>query len=157
MDLDVWLKIIHILSATVLLGSAVATTFHVWLADHDGEPRAVAAATHSSVRAAYCLMLPAAIIQPASGWWLMSIMGFLMASSWLVAAYICYAIAIACWIAVVWLQAQARDLAGGAIAAQQSLPPACHQALHTSFVLACPAFAVIAIIVGLMVVKPELW
>jgi uncharacterized membrane protein len=156
-DADVWLKIIHILSAIVLLGTGLGTAFHMWMAHLDGDPRVVAAVGRSTVRADFLFTTPVAIIQPVSGAALISIERFDPLASWLVGAYILYALAGACWLRVVWLQVRARDLAAAAVAGGVALPPEYHRAMRAWFVLGWPAFIAVIAIVGLMVAKPELW
>ncbi|MBI3513669.1 MAG: DUF2269 domain-containing protein [Proteobacteria bacterium] len=156
-DLHEWLKVVHILGATVLLGTGLGTAFHLWMADRDGDPRIIAAVARSTVRADFLFIAPAAIVQPVTGAILMSIMGFDPMTPWLVAAYVLFALAAACWLTVVWLQIRVRDLAAAAAARHESLPSEYHRAMRAWFVLGWPAFAAVIVVIGLMVVKPELW
>ncbi len=156
-DFHEWLKVIHILSANVLLGTSLGTAFHLWATGRAGDPRIVAASARTAVRAAFLFTAPAAVIQPLTGAMLMSIMGFEAKTPWLIAAYLLYAVAVVCWLAIVWLQAQVRDLAAAAAARQERLPPAFESATRAWIALGWPALAALAVTVGLMVVKPELW
>src|SRR5260221_627594 len=93
-DFHEWLKVVHILSANVLLGTSLGTAFHLWATGRAGDPRIVAASARTAVRAAFLFTAPAAVIQPLTGAMLMSIMGFEAKTPWLIAAYLLYAAAV---------------------------------------------------------------
>jgi uncharacterized membrane protein len=156
-DPEIPVKIIHILSAVVLLGVGLGTAFHMWLAHLTGDARVIAAAARSTVLADYLFTTPAVIVQPLSGAAIIWIERFDPLAPWLVAAYVLYALAGACWIPVVRLQIRARDLAVAAAAVGQALPEAYHRCMRAWFRLGWPAFGAVILIVCLMVAKPELW
>ena len=156
-DPDILLKILHILSAVVLLGVGGGTAFHMWMAHRSGDARVIAAAARSTVLADWLFTAPAVVAQPLTGMALIRMEGFDPTESWLVAAYGLYALAGACWLPVVWLQIRARDLAAAAMAQGTGLPEAYHRCMRAWFVLGWPAFAAVILIVALMVAKPTLW
>lgn len=156
-DPDILIKIVHVLSAIVLLGVGGGTAFHLWMAHRGGDARVIAAAARSTVLADWLFTTPAVIVQPLSGALLIRFEGFDLWDSWLVAAYVLYAVAGACWLPVVWLQMRARDLAVAAVAGQQALPEDYHRCMRAWFALGWPAFAATILIVALMVAKPTLW
>jgi uncharacterized membrane protein len=156
-DADILLKILHILSAVVLLGVGGGTAFHMWMAHLGGDVRVIAAAARSTVLADWLFTAPAVIVQPLTGVALIRLEGFDPTESWLVAAYVLYAVAGACWVPVVWLQIRARDLAVAAAAQGTALPEAYQRCMRAWFVLGWPAFAAVILIVALMVAKPTLW
>jgi uncharacterized membrane protein len=156
-DAYAWLKLVHILSATVLFGTGLGTAFHMWMAHLRGEPRAIAGAARSVVRADLIFTTPAIIAQPLSGYALVRIVGFDPLSTWLVAAYALYALAGACWLPVVWLQIRARDIVCAAVAAGQPLPEEYRRIMTLWFALGWPAFAAVIATFWLMVSKPQLW
>ena len=156
-DPEIPIKIIHILSATVLLGVGLGTAFHMWMAHLTGDARLVAAAARSTVRADVLFTAPAIVVQPLSGAAIIAIERMDPTASWLVAAYGLYALAGACWLPVVGLQIRARNLATAAAAQGQPLSAEYHRAMRAWFILGWPAFAAVILIVCLMVAKPELW
>ena len=83
-----WLKLIHILSATVLFGTGLGTAFQMWMADRTGDVRAIAAVARNVVIADYVFTTPAVVIQPVTGIALIWIAGYDPFSSWLVAVYL---------------------------------------------------------------------
>jgi uncharacterized membrane protein len=151
------IKVLHIISATVLFGTGLGTAFHMWMAHRSGDVRAIAAVARNVVIADFLFTTPAVIVQPLTGAVLIAVMGIDPLSSWLVAAYALYALAGACWLPVVWLQIKVRDYARDAAARQAPLPPDYYRAMRWWFGLGWPAFIAIIAIIWLMTAMPVLW
>lgn len=147
-------KTVHILSATVLFGTGLGTAWFMWQAHRSGDVATIAAMARTVVRADWLFTLPAVVIQPLSGLWLMHILGYAVAESWLLWTYLLYVIAGTCWLPVVWLQIRMCDLAGAACVDGGPLPPAYHRYARAWFLLGWPAFTAVIVIVYLMVAKP---
>ncbi len=154
---EILLKIVHVLSAIVLLGTGLGTAFHMWMVHRDGDPRAIAAAARTTVLADSLFTAPAVVVQPVSGAALIWIERLDPLAPWLVVAYGLYVLAGACWLPVVWLQIRAKIIAADAVTRGVSLPPSYHRGMRVWFVLGWPAFAATITIVVLMVAKPALW
>jgi uncharacterized membrane protein len=77
-----WLKVLHVLSATVLFGTGLGTAFQMWMAHLSGDPRSIATVSRSVVMADFLFTTPAVIAQPASGIALMWLAGLDPLSSW---------------------------------------------------------------------------
>lgn len=152
-----WMKWVHILSATLLFGTGVGTAFHFWSTHLRGDPRAVAAAARSTVVADWLFVATSVVVQPASGLVMIRIAGLDYLASWLVATYVLYAIAVGCWLRVVALQHRVRVLAEEACASASPLPPEYFAAMRLWFLLGWPAFVSLLLIFWLMVMKPALW
>ncbi len=152
-----WVKILHIVSAAVLFGTGLGTAFQMWMAHRSGDPRSIAIVSRNTVLADFLFTAPAIVIQPATGIALVWLSGFDPLSSWLVVAYALYALAGACWLTVVWLQIQVRNLARKAVAADHPLPAEYRRYMRLWFALGWPAFAAVLAIFWLMVSKPALW
>ena len=156
-DEYLWLKWLHVLSATILFGTGIGTAFQMWFAHRRGEPAAVAVVARNVVLADWLFTLPAGIVQPATGILLVLQAGFDPVASWLLATYLLYLLAFACWVPVVVLQIRVRELATAAAAAKAALPAEYHSAMLLWFVLGWPAFLALVVIFLLMVGKPDLW
>ncbi len=156
-DLVSWLKIAHVLSATVLFGTGLGTAFQMWMAHLRADPRGIATVSRSVVLADFAFTAPAVIIQPATGFGLLWVLGVDPLASWLLAAYILYAVAGVCWLPVVWLQIKVRDLASAAVAMGSPLPAEYRFYMRIWFALGWPAFLALIAIFGLMIAKPQLW
>ena len=146
-------RVIHIVSATVLFGTGLGTAFQMWMAHRSGDIRVIATVAANVVRADFWFTTPAIIVQPLTGFALMQLAGFDPFSPWLVVAYVLYFVAGACWLPVVWIQMRLRDLAAG----DATLPPAYHRLFKIWFWLGWPAFSAVLAIFWLMVAKPQLW
>jgi uncharacterized membrane protein len=151
------LKLVHVLSSTLLFGTGLGTAFHMWMTHRGGDVRAIASAARLTVRADWYFTAPAVIIQPLSGFALMHLAGFAWTQSWLQLALLLYLIAGSCWIPVVMLQLHVQRLATAAVERGQPLPPAYYRTMRLWFLLGWPAFAAVVVTFWLMVAKPALW
>ncbi len=149
-----WLKTLHIVSATVLFGTGLGTAFYQWRAWRDGDPRVVAAVAREVVRADWWFTTPAIIIQPLTGLWMVALVGYPWSSRWIVFSVALYLLAGACWIPVLFLQMRMRDLAAAAARNGQPLPQAYRRLFRIWFALGWPAFAALLAVFYLMVFKP---
>jgi uncharacterized membrane protein len=156
-DSYLWLKWLHVLSSTVLFGTGIGTAFQMWVAHRRGDVRAIAVVSANVVLADWLFTLPSGIVQPATGLALVLASGLDVDASWLVATYLLYVLAFACWVPVVVLQIRVRDMAVKAVADGTPLPVAYHRAMAWWFALGFPAFISLAIVFLLMIVKPDLW
>ena len=152
-----WVKIVHLLGATVLFGTGLGTAFQMWMAHRTGDPRAIATVARHVVLADLFFTTPAVIVQPVTGMALMWLAGFDPLSSWLVAVYALYLVAGACWIPVVRLQVRVSALARDAVATGRPLSADYHRTMRVWFWLGWPAFAAVILIFWLMASKPQLW
>ena len=147
-------KTLHILSATLLFGTGLGSAFYLWRADRSRDPAAIAFAAHNVVIADWLFTLPAVVVQPLSGLWLAWHLGMILTEPWLLWTYGLYLLAGACWLPVVWLQIQLRDIAAAALARGDQLPERYHRSMTVWFVLGWPAFLAVIAIFYLMVAKP---
>lgn len=148
-------RLVHIVSATLLFGTGLGTAFHFWRAHRTHDPRIIANAARTTVLADWLFTAPAVILQPLTGWWLMQHLQLSWTTPWIVAALVLYVVAGACWLPVVWLQIRLRDLAAGADRQQSPLPGDYHRLYRIWFALGWPAFLAVLAIFVLMVARPS--
>ena len=148
------IKCVHIVSSVFLVGTGFGTAFYLFFANRSRDVAAIAVVSRLVVRADTWFTFPAVIVQPVSGFWLMSQSGWTIDLFWISAAIVLYVLAGACWLPVVWLQMRLRDLAGDACARQLALPPLYWQYARIWEGLGYPAFVAMAGIYLLMVLKP---
>ncbi|MCG8690402.1 MAG: DUF2269 domain-containing protein [Minwuiales bacterium] len=150
-------KWLHIVSATILFGLGLGTALHMWLTHLSDDPRAIATVARNVVRADWLFTLPSGVVQPISGIALIHMAGFDPWASWLVATYALYVLAGGCWLVVVRLQLQARNLAAEAVRLDEPLPDLYYATMRAWYRLGWPAFIALLVIFWLMVNKPTLW
>lgn len=155
MSLYETLKLAHLLSGAVLFGTGLGIAYFM-LAAWRARDAAHAALTARQVVIADVIFTATAVVaQPATGIGLIVSGGWAWDAPWLLWAYGLYALAGACWLPVVWIQMRCAKLAAGAAEAGAPLPAAFHHLMRLWFALGWPAFAAVAAIYALMVVKPS--
>lgn len=151
------LKFLHLIGATVLLGTGAGIAFFMLLAHRTGDAATVAAVARMVVIADFVFTATAVVAQPVTGLLLAHEAGYGIADSWIVASILLYLVTGAFWLPVVWMQLRMRDLATAAAAAGQPLPAAYHRFFRWWFAFGFPAFAVVLAIFWLMIARPQLW
>jgi uncharacterized membrane protein len=147
------LKWVHILSSTILFGAGVGSAFHLFAATLRRQVPGIATATRNVVLADWVLTTPAAILQPATGLWLVHKLGVPFSTPWVAWSLGLYAVAIACWLPVVWIQIRMRNVVAQAERAGAPLPAAYDRMFHRWVLLGIAAFFAFLLIFWLMVAK----
>jgi uncharacterized membrane protein len=151
------LKFLHIIGASVLLGTGAGIAFFMLMAHRTGDPKVVAATARVVVIADFLFTATAVVAQPITGLLLARTVGYPLTEGWIVLSIILYLVTGAFWLPVVWMQARMRSLAAEAAAAGQPLPPAYHRLFRWWFAFGFPAFAAVVAIFWLMIARPSLW
>jgi uncharacterized membrane protein len=150
------LKFVHILGATVLLGTGAGIAFFVLMAYRTGNAAFIARTGAVVVIADFLFTATAIFVQPITGYLLLRMLGLSLAEGWMVASLVLYVIAGAFWPPVVWMQMRMRDLAAAAAAAGTPLPAAYHRLFRIWFAFGFPGFGSTLLIMWLMIAKPSL-
>ena len=148
------LKWAHLLSATILFGTGLGSAFYKWCADRSGNLQTIAHTNKTVVIADWVFTTPAIIIQPITGIWLAHVVGVSLYEFWIIAAFGLYFIAGACWLPVVWLQIQMRNISTQAVREKTSLSTTYRRYAKIWFLLGIPAFLSMITVYFLMVFKP---
>lgn len=148
-------KTLHILSSTVLLGTGIGIAFFMLRASFSENNVEKLYAARNTVLADMIFTLPAVIIQPATGAWLVWYAGFDWTARWLVITYLLYVIAGLCWLLVVWIQIQLKQMLIKSTADITPLPARYNRLFWLWFALGWPAFVSLVTIFFLMVMKPS--
>ena len=148
------IKWLHILSATFMFGTGFGTAFYMFFTNRSHNVQAIAVVTRWVARADWWFTTPAVIIQPLSGYWMMQLAGYPVSSPWLLWSIALYVLAGICWLPVVWLQLQMRDMAQVAAADNTALPERYWRYERIWTVLGFPAFGGLIVVYWLMVHKP---
>jgi uncharacterized membrane protein len=143
-----WIKLLHILSSTVLFGTGMGIAFFMLKAYLSNNDEAMAVTTRHVVVADWFFTAPAVLIQLVTGLWLTSKLNISFSSTWFLAVIGLYILVGACWIPVVWIQMRVRDLiAGGAKRDEYK------KLMRTWAALGLPAFSGVLVLFYLMVSK----
>lgn len=154
MDAYLIVKTLHIISATILFGTGLGIAFFMLRSHFTGNLHEKLFAARNTVLADTLFTLPAVIVQPLTGLWLVWHGGFGWMDLWLSATYALYIIAGLCWLPVVWIQIQLKNMLVESVAKGTPLPPRYHRLFKIWFLLGWPAFAGLVVVFFLMVAKP---
>jgi uncharacterized membrane protein len=150
------LKYLHVIGATVLLGTGAGIAFFMLMAHRTGDAAIVAATARIVVIADIVFTTTAVIAQPITGVLLARSVGYPLSEGWILASIALYLFTGAFWLPVVWMQAQMRNLARAAAAAGAPLPERYHRLYRTWFAFGFPAFFAVLVIFWLMIARPEI-
>ncbi|MBY3446163.1 DUF2269 family protein [Rhizobium laguerreae] len=148
------LKFLHIIGATVLLGTGAGIAFFMLIAHRSGNAMTVAAVARIVVIADFVFTTTAVIVQPITGIALAWNMGYSLWERWIVWSIVLYLVTGAFWLPVVWMQMEMRTIAAEAAANGRPLPKRYHRLFWTWLYFGFPAFAAVLGIIWLMITRP---
>ena len=153
--LDV-LRWLHVVGATVLLGTGAGIAFFMLMAHRTHQPALVAHVAGTVVVADLLFTATAVIAQPLTGLGLAYLIGWPLTEGWLLLSLGLYVFTGLFWLPVVWIQLRMRDLARAAAREGLPLPGQYHRLFRIWFACGIPAFVAVLAIIWLMVAKPSL-
>lgn len=149
-------KYIHVIGASVLLGTGAGIAFFMLLAHRSGSVPVIAGVARIVVIADYLFTASAVVLQPITGIMLIWIVGYPITEGWIVLSVILYVITGLFWLPVVGMQTRMRDLALAALESGASLPDEYHALFRRWFIFGFPAFAAVLGIFWLMIARPSI-
>jgi uncharacterized membrane protein len=153
-----FLKFLHIIGASVLLGTGAGIAFFMLSAHLTRNPVVVAGVARIVVIADFVFTATAVVAQPITGLLLVRSVGYSLMDAWIVWSLVLYVITGLFWLPVVWMQMRLRDLASEAAGTGSELPRAYHRLFWWWFAFGFPAFGAVVAIFWLMIVRPqEVW
>ena len=153
MDNYLLLKMIHILSAVVVVGTGMGIAFFMFMANRSSNVAAIAVTARHVVLADWIFTAPAIVVQFVSGVLLMMKLGYSFSSTWFYLVLALFVFIGICWIPVVVIQYRLRALADSSLEAGV-LDPRFTRMMRFWTALGVPAFTSILVIFWLMVFKP---
>jgi uncharacterized membrane protein len=147
------LKWLHVLSSTILFGTGIGSAFYMLTTSLGRDTRTIARVSGRVVLADWLFTAPTVVVQPATGFAMVKLTGMPLASAWLAWSMALYALAIACWLPVVWLQIRLHALARQCDERQAPLPTAWWRLFAWWVALGAIAFCAFVAIFWLMVTK----
>ena len=148
------LQYLHVIGATVLLGSGAGIAFFMVRAHASGDASVVAGVARIVVTADFVFTATAVVVQPITGFALARFLGYPILDGWIAASLLLYAVTGALWLPVVWMQIRMRDLAVAAVRAGEPLSVAYRRLYRIWFAFGFPAFAAVLGILWLMLRRP---
>ncbi len=156
MTLYFFLKWLHVIGASVLLGTGAGIAFFMLRAHRTRSAQTIADIASIVVLADYVFTASAAIVQPLTGIALAYVAGYPLLSGWIVLSTALYLFTGAFWVPVVFMQRKMRDLARAAAGNEASLPEEYFRLYRRWFAFGFPAFFAVLAIFWLMIARPSL-
>lgn len=150
------LKYLHIVGATVLLGTGSGIAFFMLVAQLQGNVAVIAGVARIVVLADFIFTATAVVFQPVTGLLLVWNVGYAITDGWIMWSLVLYVVTGLFWLPVVWMQMRLRDLAIAAAESGQPLPDAYYRIFVWWCAFGVPAFAAVAIIIWLMIARPQI-
>lgn len=151
------LKYIHVIGASILLGTGAGIAFFMLLGHLTQKAVVIAAIARIVVIADFLFTATAVVIQPLTGVALAWYMGWSLWEGWLALSIVLYLVTGVFWLPVVWMQMRMRDLANQAATAGTQLPAEYHRLFWWWFAFGFPAFTAVLAIFWLMIAKPQVF
>ena len=148
------LQYLHVIGATVLLGTGAGIAFFMLRAHSTGDPAVVAGVARIVVTADFVFTATAVVVQPITGYLLARLLGYPIFDGWIALSLVLYGVTGAFWVPVVLMQIRMRELAAAAVREGAALPRAYHRLFWTWFAFGFPAFAAVLGILWLMTTRP---
>lgn len=155
MDPYLLLKTVHVIGATVLLGTGAGIAFFMVMANRTANPVLVAHVTRTVVVADLVFTATAVVLQPMTGMTLARMTHQPLLHGWIGVSLALYVLVGVFWLPVVWMQSKMHELAAKAVEDGEDLPPEYHRLYRRWFACGFPAFAAVLGIIWLMVAKPS--
>jgi uncharacterized membrane protein len=156
MDLIFAIKFVHVLAAAAMFGTALGVALFMLLADRSGNVSVIAVTARFAVVVELMVMIPALALQPISGFPLASTIGLSLGEFWIVLSLLIYAVVVAGWLAVLFLEIRIRDLTQEAVFNRVPLPDAYHRVFRLYTALVWPTLAAMIAVFALMIWQPRL-
>ena len=148
------LKVLHIIGATVLLGTGAGIAFFMLKAHFTQDAAVIAGVARIVVTADFVFTATAVVVQPVTGYLLARFLGYPIFDGWIALSLVLYGVTGAFWVPVVFMQMRMRDLAAAAVRDGTALPRRYHRLFWTWFAFGFPAFAAVLAILWLMTSRP---
>jgi uncharacterized membrane protein len=148
------IKYLHVLGATVILGTGTGIAFFMLMAHRSRDIAFIARTAATVVIADMLFTLTAVLLQPVTGWLLMVLSATAFTERWLLVSLWLYAVAGLFWVPVIFMQIEMRDLAQAAVVRHAPLPPRYFALFRRWFLFGIPGFGSVMMILWLMIAKP---
>ncbi len=156
MTAEEFLRLIHVLGATVLFGTGAGIAFFMVMAVRTRDPRIIAHVAGIVVIADTLFTATAVVLPPLTGYALARLIGWPLNEGWIVLSLVLYVVTGLFWLPVVWIQIRLRNLAREAVINSTPLASNFYRLYHIWFASGFPAFFSVIAIFWLMLTKPSI-
>ncbi len=156
MDAESLLRLLHVVGATVLLGTGAGIAFFMVIARRTEDPKLIAHTAGTVVLADTVFTSTAVVLQPITGYLLARSIGWSLTDGWIALSLVLYVVTGLFWLPVVWIQIRLRDIARAACENSMPLPPEWYRLYRIWFACGFPAFLAVTAIFWLMLTKPDI-
>lgn len=150
------LRWLHVIGATVLLGTGAGIAFFMVMAHSTKDASFIAKTARVVIIADWVFTASAVLVQPVTGLALAYLIGWPVFSGWVMLSIFLYICVGLFWLPVVFIQHRLRDLAAEAAANGGELSVRYFTLYRLWFIMGCPAFVMVLTILWLMVNKPAI-
>ncbi|MEP1229936.1 MAG: DUF2269 domain-containing protein [Litorimonas sp.] len=150
------LRWIHVLGATVLLGTGAGIAFFMVMAHRTRDVKIIAHTSQVVVIADWIFTASAVIVQPITGILLAQHLGWPLLQGWVFWSILLYVFTGLFWLPVVWIQHQMARITKRAVDENSELPERYFHLYRIWFLCGFPAFIAVLTIIWLMITKPVL-
>ncbi|WP_320200412.1 DUF2269 family protein [Agrobacterium sp. rho-13.3] len=154
--LEDFIRLAHVIGATVLFGTGAGIAFFMVMARRTENPALIAHVSGTVVIADTVFTATAAIIQPITGYLLARSIGWSLTEGWVFLSLLLYVFVGIFWLPVVWIQIKLRDIARISVAFNTPLPSQWFRLYRIWFACGFPAFFAVIGIFWLMLMKPDI-
>lgn len=149
------LEYLHVLGAAVIIGTGLAGTLFLFMANRNGDVAFVAGAMRIVLVADIALVGVALALQPVTGFAMMGIAHFHIWETWIALSLCFYAAVALLWLLTIWLHNAMTEMALEAQASGAPLPARYGRFLRLSSWSAGLALLGLLTILHFMIAKPE--
>ncbi|SHF29438.1 Uncharacterized membrane protein [Litoreibacter ascidiaceicola] len=149
-------RFIHVMGACVLIGTGAGIAFFMVMAHRKRDAASIAQTAATVVIADTLFTATAAILQPVSGTALAWGLGWSLLEGWIAASIALYVLIGMLWLPVVYFQIQMRDEARLSADTSAPLSPRYFRLYKIWFACGIPAFSAIAVLLWLMLMRPDI-
>ncbi len=149
-----FLRWLHVIGATVLLGTGAGIAFFMLMAHRTKDVHVIAHTAKIVVIADWIFTATAAIVQPITGSLLALQLGWSLTEPWILISIGLYVFVGAFWVPVIWIQKQMQLSAETALITGKDLPDRYYRLFNIWFACGFPAFFAMLVIIGLMINRP---
>ena len=149
------LKLIHVISATVILGTGSGIAFFMLMAYLNKDIATLINTSRFVVLADWLFTMPAVIVQFTTGLLLMYILNYSFQSLWFYWVMGLFIFVGLCWLPVLYLQYQFKNIAYS-LKPTDSIPSQFHRYMKLWIILGIFGFSGVLVIFYFMIFKPGL-